>query len=158
MRAVGRLLGRGTLSSPPASADPSARGNSRPSVTVRCNLLPNRVWGHKVRQIKACMGNQRRLLEIGLWNGGHIDGCPLDETALVVEQYDVRYIQVHTTHTGLWLYRAAEALSVSHPCCRAAGASDPTYSQVSGMVPSVRSNHHLTHTHRPSTKYVRSAA
>lgn len=56
----------------PASADPSARGNSRPSVTVRCDApergLPNRVWGYKVRQIKACMGNQRRLLEIGSQN------------------------------------------------------------------------------------------
>ena len=35
-----------------------------PLVTVRRNILPNRVWGHKVQQIKACMGNQRKLLEI----------------------------------------------------------------------------------------------
>ena len=85
-------------------------------VTVRCNILPNRVWGHKVQQIKACMGNQRKLLEIGLRNGGHIAGSHLDKSQLAGAQYDISYDALPAKDT---------ANSSSCPCCRAVGAVRP---------------------------------
>ena len=67
------------------------------------------------------MGNQRKLLEIGLRNGGHIAGSHLDKSQLAGAQYDISYDTLPAEDTAT--RRPVRVVGLS-------ALSDPTYIDV----------------------------